>query len=286
MLGAGALALLAGGCRSGPGAAPADGPAEVRRGERPAETDDAAGPGRGTGSELRERRVGAGDPRPPTRPLDARSVLVDVPAAAAFAAWPPGDVGGGGEDDGEPPALGAGRLNVARTPPPATAAEWTTRWAARDRRGEKLSEHTFRHAPDGGVAMLQTVEHADKVVTSFEPPLVVLPGRLDGGSTLRQTLRMVVRPIGKPETIQSEGAASNELTYVADETVETPAGTFEAARVRSVLKVKLGTANVTATTDAWYAPGVGLVAQRRQERVTVFGVPVREGRTGWVLDRE
>lgn len=138
--------------------------------------------------------------------------------------------------------------------------------------------------PEGDAALASTVEQKDQVVTRFDPPLLALPAALAVGARRTQDLYVRVFPIASPERVQSQGKATLTLTCEAIERVRVPAGEFDAARVESVLRIDLGTAKVTVTTTLWYAAGVGLVAERHREKVTVFGVVIRQKAEAWGLE--
>ncbi|MGQ0627784.1 MAG: TapB family protein [Phycisphaerales bacterium] len=152
---------------------------------------------------------------------------------------------------------------------------------------QRRSELTLRVQPDGSVALAQTIEHADEVITRFEPPMVVMPPVFRPGETLQQSFEMVVSPLDKPATVRTRGPCLQTLSHGGLERITTPAGTFDAvhvtSRVTGTLGDGLGKASIVIQTETWYAPGVGVVAQTQSERVTVFGLPVRSQAQRWLL---
>lgn len=147
-----------------------------------------------------------------------------------------------------------------------------------------LSEEFFSLAPDGSVLLSRTIEHADAVVTHFQPPIPVVPSRAVPGVPLKFAFDMIVRPIDRPDQIKTRGPAELELTLLGFDRVTTPAGAFDCAHLRSVIRATLGSAKVTVTTDSWLSDTLGLVAEDARERVTVFGVPIRSARRLWALE--
>lgn len=137
----------------------------------------------------------------------------------------------------------------------------------------------------GDLALARSIDPADEVSTTFTPPMTVLPAGLALGQSRSQTLRMVVRPLASPDQIRTQGQATRVITYTADERLRVPAGEFNTRRVHAVLTAKLGTANVTVTTDAWYTDALGLIAEQTTEVVKVFGLNIRQKRESWVLQR-
>jgi hypothetical protein len=136
---------------------------------------------------------------------------------------------------------------------------------------------------EGGELLLtRTVEAGDNVATEFEPALLVLPRRLEPGRPFAQRARIVVRPLDRPDRVQAEGEALQETIYEADERLRLPAGEVLTHRVRQVLRMKLGPADITSTSVTWYAPGQGSVAETREEVVRVMGVVTRRDVQSWV----
>lgn len=162
---------------------------------------------------------------------------------------------------------------------------WSVRKARRRSTGQEqtVSVMVYAFGLGGAVQMAQTTEYDDSVMTEFDPPLVVMPGKLAAGAGPIQSLRMVVHPLSDPSKVKTQGPATHQVTYEVDESVVVPAGRFAAHKVVSVLKASLGTARVENTTESWHAPGVGIVAERRTERVSVFGLVVRSNDDTWVL---
>lgn len=145
-----------------------------------------------------------------------------------------------------------------------------------------MAEMSFR-LEDGAVVMDKTREEADEVVTEFSPALVAMPVVLRAGAGETQSFKMIVRPGRDLSRIQTQGPATHEIRYEADETVRVPAGRFECRKVVAVLRATLGQAKVENTTESWHAPGVGIVAERHNERVTVLGLPFRSKDRTWAL---
>ncbi len=139
--------------------------------------------------------------------------------------------------------------------------------------------------PAGDMAVATTTEQADSVVTHFDPPLIAVPARLNPGQTLKQSLAMRVYPIKSPDRVKTKGQGTQEITFAARERVRVPAGEFDSARLDTLFRMALDNAKVTVKTTSWYAEGVGLIAERSSERVTVFGLNVRSKDEAWALDK-
>lgn len=146
-------------------------------------------------------------------------------------------------------------------------------------------EETFVRASGGGVALVESINRIEGVISKFDPPLIVMPASLAPGSTFKQTLTLTVHPIRSPDKVQDRGEATQEVTYLGDADVALAGGAPRpAAHVRSVFRVKLSAAAVVNTTDAWHAldarssasrEGPTLLARRDDESAKFLGVQVR-----------
>lgn len=153
-------------------------------------------------------------------------------------------------------------------------------WTEQPRRSQTLHLQWL----DGELLLSRTIEPGDNVATEFEPALVVLPRRLEPGRPFEQHARIVVRPLDRPDRVKAEGEAQQDTTYEADERLRLPAGDVLAHRVRQVLRMKLGPADITSTSVTWYAPGHGSVAETREEVVRVMGIITRRDVQSWVRE--
>lgn len=144
---------------------------------------------------------------------------------------------------------------------------------------ESVEQLEFELNAAGDVALRSTTDVTEKVLTEFQPALRVLPAKLAAGETVSQAVTMIVRPLGKPGTIQNQGPATQVVTHLGLERITVGAGGFDAHHIRTVLKGSLGGAEVTITTETWYAPGVGIVAETNSQRVTLLGIAVRSSAT-------
>lgn len=173
---------------------------------------------------------------------------------------------------------------VVRDNPPnchcAGKAWWVRYYTGSEQAGKADQEAKFTIDPSGYVAITERIDRVEKVEVVFTPALVVMPDGLPpvawSNSNYAQDLKMTVHPLGDRSKVKSSGAVRNEILYIGDEQVTTPAGTFTARRVLSTFTADLGPAKVTNQTEQWFADGVGIVTEREQERTKVLGVQVRD----------
>lgn len=147
----------------------------------------------------------------------------------------------------------------------------------------------FVIAGDGSVALMESANALEGVISRFDPPMVVAPAALAPGAPFRQALTLTVHPMRDPSAVQDRGPATQEIAYVGDARVEVAGcAPAQAAHVRSVFRAKLSAASVVNTSDAWrLLPGPrddgleGLLAQTDVERATFLGIQVRANRTAF-----
>ncbi len=200
---------------------------------------------------------------------------MDVPAEALFVSVLEEQPNGllTQREDGADGRISTTRAEVEPGAPAASAAALE----------QTRSTLDMRLGPDGALLIERSTEARDDVFTVFEPALVAMPGALEAGVAHTQAFRMVVHPIAAPGKVKTQGEARQTIVYEADQTVGTPAGTFECRRVLTIFEADLGPARVEVLTRSWYAPRVGLVAETIDERVWTLGILFRSRSEGWAL---
>lgn len=155
------------------------------------------------------------------------------------------------------------------------------------RSGEAISTDTLGFNAEGDVVLTSTITHRERVLTTFDPPLLLLPASIAPGESRTQSVTLTVHPLSRPDDIQDQGPATQTLTLAADQTVNTPAP-IPAAVIRVVFTVRLNAATVNRTTEQWFAltgPRLaGPIAERSDERVTALGFQVRRTRQFFILE--
>lgn len=211
--------------------------------------------------------------------VDIGSLLVRQPSRACFA-----DVRGSSAGAG-----GAGRklVKVSEAAAGSAGGTWFSRqcvWEDGKLELGTLSEQEFRLGEDGSLELVRSIEHDDEVVTWFEPPARVLRAGMRAGDVFTQELRMVVRPMGEPGKVKTQGDAQARTEVLGPAEIQTPEGVVGVQRFRRTLKAKLGAANVEVITEFALAAGRGLVSEKTRERVTVLGLAIRSGSESWARE--
>lgn len=166
----------------------------------------------------------------------------------------------------------------------ATAGDYVQKRFLQQDDVEKLIRvQKLRIREDGAVVLIEEINHAEGVEVVFDPPLVVLPARIEPGAETASEGRMTVHPIGDRSRVRAKGPMKESSRCEGAVRVQTSAGEFAAWKLVSTLNADLGPSKVLNETELWLVPGVGLVAERRREKTTVLGVPVRNNTESWVI---
>jgi len=222
-----------------------------------------------------------------SRSLDPVALSVEVWPRMRYVPWetPQGEAAATMRVERETPsAAGTGAIE-------GSELAWIVRrWLIADQGEERpRTQEAFVLAADGSVALAESVNYGESVVVVFEPPMTVTPAGLTPGETFTQQVRMSVYPIGSDrQKPQTAGDATQEVAYVGDERIRTPApgpedGAWPSRHLRSVLTVQLGPAQVRNELHQWLVDGVGIVSEQRHEVTSFAGVPVRNNLERWAL---
>lgn len=176
--------------------------------------------------------------------------------------------------EGEPRG---GALILARAPGDGPGVWQLSR--RNQKSGALIDESTVALEDSGDVVLRKSLNHERGVRVMLDPPIRVLPKKLEAGAPLSQAAQIRLPYIKTPSKLRERGDATSELTLLGRQSVRVMGKDVEAFVVREVFTSKLQAATAVRTTDRWYAPGLGLVAERWQEEVTALGLVVeRSGR--------
>ena len=137
-----------------------------------------------------------------------------------------------------------------------------------ERLGQRIEFLTV--AADGSVVLdrLENIERG--VIVKLNPPVAVLPARLEPNRPVRHDVRMTVYDRGNPSQVKSSGKAVITVRYDADQTLSTPAGRFDCHRIRLTWDADFGFGTTASTTTCYYAEGVGLIAEDYDAQTTIL----------------
>lgn len=133
---------------------------------------------------------------------------------------------------------------------------------------------------DDGRMLMKTIDK-DKhdVRTVFKPPIPVLIPDASVGETLEFEGTAHVYKRDHLDKVWSEGPYHLTVIDEGRQTLNLPAGQFQCRRYRVDYRGRFSVASVTSRTIAWYASGVGLVAEHYEESGVFLFVPWKENYT-------
>lgn len=161
-----------------------------------------------------------------------------------------------------------------------TLASFTLVWTLEGESAPR-SEREMVVGPDGDLAMARVVQHDRKVITVFDPPILVMPARLNPGAVVRQDSAVVVYELNNPKRIREKGDATVEARFdgEADLPAEPGAPPNRARVFTTLLRLNLRAARSDRTTTRWFAPPPpggtgGLIRESFEETIRVLGVTI------------
>ncbi len=135
----------------------------------------------------------------------------------------------------------------------------------------------------GSVIRPRSKDRKQNVVTTFTPGEVVVPMGMSPGEQKSNRIRVEVRKIDKPAKVAYKGELTQTVTYVGAYEIHTPAGTFETIMLSIHYEGKVGPASIDDMICAFYAKGVGRVAEVKHHKVSAFMLYNEDTRIGRVL---
>lgn len=181
-------------------------------------------------------------------------------------------------------------LLIERSPTPiqpTSLSAWTVRrseGSTPDGPWTWTVEQSFVTTDRGDAAIASEINHTEGVELTFTPPMIVMPVSLGAdGSEFTQSIRLRVSPIGEPDQTKARGPVRVTIRHEGADALDVDGVALPAQRVVRTFAAQLAPADVVNTTQQWFVPGRGLVADTREEHTRVFGVPTRNNRESWVI---
>ncbi len=136
-----------------------------------------------------------------------------------------------------------------------------------------VSRFYLANAADGDVVITRMDQiDSDKAVV-YSPPLVLLPSRLEAGTSFRQSGKADVYSLESGEQTET-GTYSHELTHVSRTTLKIPAGRLSGYLLDYHHRVEVPLAVLDLSCDIAFVPNVGLAYIRQKttlEKMGMFG---------------
>lgn len=153
-----------------------------------------------------------------------------------------------------------------------------------DRWGDRRTYFLASNA-DGAAVMTGTTAHEDRATTLFEPPLGVAPATLTQGRPFDARSAMRVMDEHDLRTLRHRGRCERRIVLETSERIRTPMGEFDALRLRVEFSATLALATASDVVVLHVVPGLGVVAEEREEKITAIGFVNRSRRNVLVRER-
>ena len=138
---------------------------------------------------------------------------------------------------------------------------------------DPLSVQSFAVSAEGDLVSWRDTNYAHEVFTEFDPPMIIFPREFDAsGAPITQSVEFIVHPLADRQKVKQRGKAEVTITLLGRQAIQLPGGEADAIYVQTKLVVDFGPAKVERTTDEWFLPGVGLIADSFDEQIKVLGV--------------
>ncbi|MCX5658939.1 MAG: hypothetical protein NTW19_04365 [Planctomycetota bacterium] len=129
----------------------------------------------------------------------------------------------------------------------------------------------LRLDPDGSVLVTREDELGDNLSVTYTPAIRMLPATLTPSQPQEFDCQLVVRSM-KDQSVRDKGDCRYTVEYLGTQQVQTPAGEFTAAMVRTTRQMNLNLASVRVTMLTAYVPEKGVVVQRVEEVRRMLGL--------------
>jgi hypothetical protein len=117
-----------------------------------------------------------------------------------------------------------------------------------------------RRTADGGIVLVSEQDTNEGVITRYAPPEPMLIAGLAPGDSRQATIAVKVYDLGDPNDVTHTGSLNLTYTYVGAYKVTVPAGTYDAALLKSDYQGEVGPATISDVQYRLVAEGVGTVA--------------------------
>jgi hypothetical protein len=115
------------------------------------------------------------------------------------------------------------------------------------------------------------IDMTERVEVTYEPALQMLPARLTRGEPVSNTVTMTIRNLADGK-VRDQGTCELTCEHIGIETVQTPAGDFEAHIVQATRRIDLALAKVLVDVEESYAVGVGTVVETIRRDTKALGL--------------
>lgn len=150
------------------------------------------------------------------------------------------------------------------------------------------SERRMLVTDAGDLVMARVLQRDRSVITAFDPPILVVPARINAGATIRQDSSVTVYDLAKPTRVKDKGTATLEARHLGIAAPEQSPASAPAQSGRTPawgapprgaiiyttnLTIELGAATSQRFTERWFLP-TALLREAYEERIRVLGVTI------------
>ncbi len=136
---------------------------------------------------------------------------------------------------------------------------------------------------DGSISLVTDSDRDKGVISRYAPVEPVILAGFKPGQSKRLTIEVKVYDLDDPDDITHTGELTLTYTYVGAYELNVPAGTYQAALIRSIYEGRVGPADVKDVQYRFFAEDVGEVARIDHTDIAAFLIYKDQSKSGKVL---
>lgn len=136
----------------------------------------------------------------------------------------------------------------------------------------------FRMTEEGNVLLTAAIDHDERAISLFDPPLTAVYATLKPGEPLVQEVRMRIMDLRNPSRQREAGTATQTIEHLGRRRIRTEQGEFTVDCISVKFDANLRFARARRDSILYIMDGVGLIAAEHEERVTALGLFNRTSR--------
>jgi len=141
-----------------------------------------------------------------------------------------------------------------------------------------LREQFCRVDDEGNVVLCAVIEHADRAISLFRPPLVVAYASLTPGATRTQEVAMRVVDRDRLQRLKEQGTTTQTITLVDEALLGLDGDERWASRIEVEFIARLRQAVVRRQSTVFVVPGRGVYVDESEKTIRVLGLIIRRDR--------
>jgi len=162
----------------------------------------------------------------------------------------------------------------------ALADRFSADWAVVE---PEIREQFYAIDSAGDIVLRAVIEHGDRAISLFSPPLLSMPAVLEPGVPRAANVAMRVVHRDDPRRERERGRATQTVEYTADCRVRIGEDEFDAARIDMIFEADLRLADVRRVASMFIIPGSGLIAEQSEQTTRILGLATSTARRVMVI---